>query len=532
MLSFDASPARVREATKIGYRLGLELSGIDAYWATQTVPTTIPGFNFTLKPYQAEGVAHLERWDGTALIADEPGLGKSAQVMAYAWRNRVFPMLAIVPKTLLLNWRREITLMLGQQLTVQIVGVSLSARRTEALKREWPHVTFSKTALPGFDVTLVNYDIVSRNQTALEAVGFNYVVVDESHKIKNAKAQRTQAILRLITGRVAVKQNGAAKTKWEVAHSGIARATFLSGTPMVNRPVELWTTVNTLAGWVPEFGEFFRFGTRYCNATRNRWGWDFTGHSNLDELNHLLTSTVMIRRRKSDVLSQLPPKTFVTVPLEFDRREYDSVAAAFEGRGDWRQGMDTLVRHGGRPAVSNEAIVAINKCREIAGLAKLGSAIEWILDYVEEGEKLVVFAHHQHMVDSVADAVRQAGIGVRVIRGGVGLEERAQAAEDFQNDPSVRVIVLNMASAGFGITLTAASACAFLQLPWSPSDMIQCADRVHRIGQVCNVTVYNLVAEGTCEEQIGELIMAKAEVSNQAIDGGANAELATMNPGK
>jgi SNF2 family DNA or RNA helicase len=119
-----------------------------------------------------------------------------------------------------------------------------------------------------------------------------------------------------------------------------------------------------------------------------------------------------------------------------------------------------------------------------------------------------------------------------VIRGGVSLEQRAQAAQDFQTRNDVQVIVLNIASAGFGITLTAARACAFLQLPWTPGDLIQAADRVHRIGQQDNVTVYNLVAEGTVEEDIGELIMSKAAVSNAVVDGGANRELADLNLGQ
>lgn len=530
MLEFAASPARVREATKLAYRYGIQLNeSVSDYWRSLPRVTQIPGFAFTLKPYQAEGVTHLERWDGNALIGDEPGLGKTAQVMAYAYKNRRFPMLAVLPKTLILNWRREITLMLGTQLSVLVVGFVPSQRRQAELKVQYPHVTFSKTPLPGFDVTLINYDIVARNQLALEEVGYDYVVVDESHKIKNAKAQRTRAILRLVTGREEVKNK---RNEWRVIHDGVRSVTFCSGTPMVNRPLELWTTVNTIAGWVPQFANFFKFAERYCNAHRNQWGWDFNGSSNQDELHQLLTDTIMIRRRKDDVLRDLPPKTFVTVPLEFDRSEYDAVARAFVGSSDWKKGMQTLVQYGGNPARSDDAIVAINKCREIAGYAKMQSAIEWILDYVEEGEKLVVFAHHQRIVDQITAAVKAAGVGVRMIRGGVGLEERAQAAQDFQTDPSVRVIVLNIASAGFGITLTAARACCFVQLPWTPGDLIQAADRVHRIGQLDNVTVYNLVAEGTVEEEIGELIMKKAEVANAVVDGGANRELATMNLGK
>lgn len=530
MLSFEATPTRVREATKLAYKYGINLNDtVNDYWKSLPKCNNIPGFGFTLKDYQAEGVQFLERWDGNVLLADAPGLGKTAQVMAYAFKNRRFPMLAVLPKTLILNWRREITLMLGSKLSVQIVGFVPSKSRQAELQVQYPHVTFSKTPMPGFDVTLINYDIVARNQLALEAIGYDYVVVDESHKIKNPKAARTQAILRLVTGREEVKGK---RDEWLVIHDGVKSVTFMSGTPIVNRPLELWTTVSTIADWVPQFSNFFKFATRYCNAHRNAWGWDFTGHSNEAELNQLLMDTIMIRRLKQDVLKDLPPKTFVTVPLEFDRREYDAVARAFEGRGDWKQGMQMLVQYGGNPARSDEAIVAINKCREIAGYAKLNSAIEWILDYVEQDQKLVVFAHHQKMVDEITAAVKAAGVGVRMIRGGVNLEERAQAAQDFQTDPAVKVIVLNIASAGFGITLTAAKACAFVQLPWSPADLIQASDRVHRIGQLGNVTVYNLVAEGTVEEEIGELIMAKAEVTNAVIDGGANQELTSMNLGK
>ena len=530
MLEFAATADRVREATKMAYSANMPIhSSVRDYWHTLPTETTIPGFGFTLKPYQAQGVAHLERWDGNVLLADEPGLGKTAMLMAYAFKHHRFPMLAVLPKTLILNWRREITLMLGTQLSVLVVGYVPSKRRQAQLKTEWPHVTFSHTPQPGYDVTLINYDILAKNLTALERVNYQFVVADESHKIKNPKAKRTAALLRLVTGQEEIRGK---RNQWRKLHQGVPRVTFATGTPLVNRPVELWSTVNTIASWVPAFGNFMKFATRYCNAHRNSFGWDFSGSSNESELNQLLLDTVMIRRRKEDVLKELPPKTFVTVPLEFDRGEYDAVSAAFEGTGAWKQGMDTLVKHGGRAAKSDDAIVALGKCREIAAYAKMASAVEWILDFVEGGDKLVVFAHHQRMVDDVASALQSAGIGVRVIRGGVSLEARAQAAQDFQTQNDVQVIVLNIASAGFGITLTAARACAFLQLPWTPGDMIQAADRVHRIGQLDNVTVYNLVAEGTVEETIGDMIVAKAVVANAVVDGGANSELSNLSLSK
>lgn len=516
MLSFDASPARVIAATKLAYTHGMQLHGIDAYWQSQPRVTHLPGLSFPLRHYQAEGVAHLEKWDGNALIGDEPGTGKTCTVMAYAYKNNRFPMLVILPKTILLNWRKEITLMLGTQLKILVVGWLPKKKDQQKLESAYPHVSFSKHPLPGFDVTLINYDIVVDKLHELENCKYDYVVLDESHKIKTLQAARTRAILRLVTG---TQYHSKPKVPTVKVHDGVKSVTFITGTPMLSRPVELWTTVHTLAAWVPQFKDFFTFAQRYCAAHQNQFGWDFSGSSNLEELHEVLTNTIMIRRCKTDVMSELPAKTYVTVPIDFNRTAYDAVAKAFEGHADWHTGMQTLVDHGGHPAQHSDVIVAINKCREIAALSKKDNAVQWILDYVEQGEKLVVFAHHQVMVDHIHDAVQQAGVGVRRIRGGVDLNSRAQAVEDFQNDPDVKVIVLNMNSAGFGLTLTAAKACAFVQFPWTPAEFDQCSDRVHRLGQTSNVTVYSLVAQDTVEEQIVDLIHAKRQVVDAVIDG-------------
>jgi SWI/SNF-related matrix-associated actin-dependent regulator of chromatin subfamily A-like protein 1 len=524
MLTFETTPKRVTEATKLAIKHRLNLSGVDEFWATRPQLTSIPGFALVLRQYQAEGVAHLERWNGSVLIADEPGTGKTATVLAYAHKNGVWPMLVIMPKTLLFNWCREIVAALGASRTILMVGSVPSQSRQAKLRQRYPTLSWSASPQPGYDITLINYDVVSRKLAQLEAISYQLAVIDESQKIKNADAARSQAILQLVSGMT----SGKTKQPPIRVHDGIPKVTFLSGTPILNRPLELWTTLRTIAGWVPEFSNFWSFAQKFCGATRNRWGWDFGGASNLDQLHDLLGRTIMLRRMKADVMKELPPKTFVNMPLEFDRREYDRVAGAFEGTVNWKEGMDALVRSGGRPAVSNEAIVAINKLREIAGLAKIPSVVEWASDFVEDGRKLVIFAHNTAVVDGIAAGLTKAGVTNRVIRGGVSLADRDQAVEDFQNDPMVRAIVLNIASAGFGLTLTAASACAFAQLPWTAAEVIQCADRVHRLGQTDNVTVYNLTAENSVEEEIGDLIMAKAAVANAVIDGGANVELAAL----
>lgn len=520
MLEFAATPARVREATKLAYRMNLPMfEGVQDYWANLPRVSEIPGFAFKLLPYQADGVAHLEKWDGSALIGDEPGLGKTAQVMAYAFKNDRFPMLAVLPKTLLLNWRKEITLMMGAQKSVLIVGIVPGKKRQAVLKKIHPHVTYSKVPLQGFDITLINYELLHRNLDSLERMRYTYVAVDESHKIKNPKALRTRALLRMVSGREEVKRG-----EWRVLHEGVRSITFMTGTPLVSRPVELWTTIQTIAEWVPQFNSFFKFALQFCAAHQTKFGWNFSGASNLLELNKLLTDTIMIRRRKDQVLKDLPEKIYSHVPLEFDRKDYDQVEAAFAHGLDWKAGFASLIKHGGQAPKSDAAIVAINKLREIAAYSKIESAAEWITDFVEQGDKLVVFAHYRNVIQQLKEKIEHCADydgRVVVIQGGVSPEERDAAVEAFQNDPQVRVILISHSAGGFGITLTAAHSVAFVELPWSPSEIQQCADRVHRIGQKNCVNVYVLMAEGTVEEDIAGMIMVKATVVDQAVDGGA-----------
>ena len=281
--------------------------------------------------------------------------------------------------------------------------------------------------------------------------------------------------------------------------------------------------MQTVAPWVPEFSTWMRFGFRYCNPRKTFAGWDFSGASNTSELNALLNKHAMLRRIKADVLKDLPPKVYRTLPLEFDRREYDKVEAAFNGV-NWQAGMEAIVRMRGNVAKSNDAIVAIQKLREIAAYAKLESAVEWIKDYTDEGEKLVVFAHNRHVIDTIKSELEkdpdyQGAVGA--IYGGVSDEARADAVLDFQNDPKVRIIIIGITAGGFGLTLTSAKAVAFIQLPWTPGEIGQCVDRIHRIGQEADsVTIYNLVAEGTIEEDMADMLIGKGQVLDAVLDNG------------
>jgi SWI/SNF-related matrix-associated actin-dependent regulator 1 of chromatin subfamily A len=518
MLSVAATCENARKIIRLATKYALNIDPKIYDITVRSVPNKIDGFNFTLKNYQAEGVAWLESQLGTGLLADEQGTGKTVQVMAYAHKNQKFPMLIVCPNTLKFNWRNEIIAMTSGTYKINVVGKKYSAKQLKVKKSKHPNVTYTKHPEPGHDIYIVNYDILSDNIENLLVLDIQFMAVDESHKIKNYAAKRTKAFVQLAKGVVEIQTSG--KKTIQAISKPIPSVVLMSGTPMVNRPSELFTSINTIADYVPEFSAWTRFAFRYCGARINGYGWDFTGASNTNELHTLLEKHVMLRRLKQNVLKELPAKIYTTVPLEFDRAEYDKVASAFDGV-DWKTGMDTIISMGGNVPKSDNAIVAIQKLREIAAYAKLDSAVEWIKDFVEENRKLVVFAHNRMAIDKIRDSLEQNNITTRVIYGGISDEDRATAVSDFQTDQNVTVIIVGITAGGFGLTLTAASAVAFIQLPWTPGEINQCADRVHRIGQTADsVNVYNLIAEGTIEEDISQMILSKGLVLDSVLDAG------------
>jgi len=523
MLNVPLNIDTARKVRRLSVKHGLNYDEtIDQFLNSIPRSTKISGFNFTLKDFQADGVAWLEANGGTGILADEQGTGKTVQVMAYIHKCKMVPALIICPNTLKFNWRNEIIAMTGSTYHINVVGKAYSKKETAKRVARHPNVIYSKTPVSNADLYVMNYDILAANVSNIEALNIRFMAVDESHKIKNQDARRTQAMIRLATGEYDEKLPGGRRRTVSTGHK-IGAVTLMSGTPLVNRPCEIYTSVRAVGSYVPEFSSFTKFAFRYCGATKNSYGWDFTGATNTDELNTLLNQHVMLRRLKADVLKELPPKTYRTIPLDFDRAEYDRVENAFAGV-NWQGGMEAIVRLGGNVPQSDAAIVAIQKLREIAGYAKLSSTVEWIRDYTEQGDKLVVFAHNRQVIETIkreleTDAEYQGAVAV--IYGGIKDEERADAVLRFQNDSQVRVILVGITAGGFGLTLTAARAVAFVQLPWTPGEISQCVDRIHRIGQDAdNVTVFNLVAEGTVEEDMAEMLIGKGQVLDAVLDAG------------
>jgi SNF2 family DNA or RNA helicase len=454
-------------------------------------PTTtdIHGLLGTLYPFQAQGVAFITSRDGRALIGDEMGLGKTVQALAYLQAHpAIRPAVVVCPASLKLNWARE------------------AVRWMEGVNVHVIDGRYNGGQLPKADLYVINYDVIPdkrngkqvQNGTGwwshLKAIKPQSIILDECHYIKNTKALRTRDTCKLC--------------------KGVPSVICLSGTPIVNRPIEMYNAINIIEPGV--FPSFWRYAQQYCGATHNGFGWDFSGATNTEELHDKLTRTIMLRRLKRDVLKELPPKVRTVVPLELSakcEREYQRADADLLGWLRETQGADAAAN-----ASAAEVLVRIEKLKQLCVRGKMKAALEWIHNYLEEAEKLVVFCTHTETIHAL---VKEFGeTQTVVIDGSVPGAQRQDRVDRFQADPTVRLFIGNIKAAGVGLTLTAASATCFLELGWTPGEHDQAEDRIHRIGQEADsVNAYYLLADSTIESEIATLLDEKRKVLASVLDG-------------
>jgi len=430
----------------------------------------VPGLGGTLLPFQRAGVAYALK-ARRCLIADEMGLGKTVQALSTLEAANAFPAVVVCPASLKLNWLREARKWLPMR-DCRILGKDIESDIREA------------------DVLILNYDILYKHVPALLLRELQGVVFDESHYAKKFGTRRTEACIslsRLIPIRLA-----------------------LTGTPILNRPVELGSQLFIL-GRLTKFGGWRQFTNRYCDPCYGYGGHlDLSGASNTRELAVLLRDTCMIRREKKDVLPQLPAKRRVTLRFDIDgRRNYNCE----EGRVFAGKGLPPLPE--------------VERLKQIAARGKMGAAVEWIENLLSSGEKLVVFAHHIEIQNTLLERFP----GAARILGEDSPAERQANVDSFQNDSSCNLIVCSLSVGGVGFNLHAASNVAFLELGWNPATHEQAEDRLHRIGQRRSVTAYYLLASGTIDEDIEAMIESKRAIVESVTgkpDARALADLAAM----
>jgi SWI/SNF-related matrix-associated actin-dependent regulator 1 of chromatin subfamily A len=474
---------KVASSMEAGEKLrdyGFDLSDDVALWldsfkgdtALEIEPIDVPGLNGDLMPFQQQGIAFIESRDGRALIGDEMGLGKTIQAIGYLQLHKERrPALIVCPASLKKNWYNEIIKWMPKPGDVQI----LQGRKPYPIEG---------------DIVIINYDILGTWENYLSKYRFEVSIWDECHFMKNSKAQRTKAAKKICKS-----------TK---------RVIMLSGTPIVNRASEFYNSISMVR---PDlFPSYWKFVHRYTNAKHNGFGWDFKGSKNGTELNKILTETIMIRRKKDDVLTELPPKLKSIVPFDlanratYNRAEANMIAWIRENEGAEKA----------EKASQAQVLVEFEKLKQLALDGKMKAIIDWTDTFLNSDQKLVLFATHTKTLDILEEKFKD--ICVR-IDGSTAQKKRQDIVDRFQEDDSIRLFLGNVKAAGVGLTLTAASNVAFVELPWTPGDFEQAADRCHRIGQEDTVNVWVLIAEDTIEESIAAILSKKQKTLDAVLDG-------------
>ena len=464
-----------------------------------------------LRPFQLEGFNFATKntdSTGRLLIADEMGLGKTVTSLAIMLAYEAeWPLLILCPASLRYTWPSEI----------------------EKFYPWMPHS--SVYVVKGFDdcdfysnphkkdrikVVIATYSLLQNRSAAarvLQQFKFKCVIADESHNLKEKNSQRCQLTMPLLMS--------------------AKRLLLLSGTPALAKPVELWAQLHCIN---PDlFGSYSNYTKMHCNARRSRFGWDVSGLSNADQL-HTKLKSVMIRRLKVDVLKDLPAKQRCIVPVTIQKSQHVKQCKDIISQlNETRSSVSSLVGEEASEA-HFEARKLLMQAYQASGVGKAQSVAEYVLDWLRGSstQKVLVFAHHKEVLDTIEAAVSKhlKGVGHIRIDGSVPPAERASRVKKFQSKAQVRLGLLSVTAAGVGLTLTAASSVIFAELHWTPGVLAQAEDRCHRIGQTNAVNIMFCVCKdedlsvdmslwkmlGKKTSNLGRVIDGERGVSMNAID--------------
>lgn len=440
----------------------------------------------SLMQFQWYGVNFALKRGGRCLIGDDMGLGKTIQAIAIA---RVYvenwPLLIVCPSSLRLNWREELLRWLADDLEDEEIRVVMTGKDIE------------KSLLR---VNIISYDLVRKvPEEFLRRC--QCVIADESHYLKSGNAQRTKAVTPLL--------------------KSAKRALLLSGTPALSRPVELFAQVNAVSNTL--FPSYNDYVTRYCNARQTYWGYDVSGSSHLDELHTILRGTLLIRRKKEEVLTQLPEKVRHVMWVETKAGPMKAVARKFQ---EFEQAK-AAVEDADTPEQANALSMRVkgiqNELYALSADAKIDAVLEFCKDTAESGCKFIVFAHHAKVVNKLDQYIQtKLKLGLIRIDGNTPQGDRQALCKKFQaDDNKYRVAVLSITAAGVGLTLTKATVVMFAELYWNPGTLLQAEDRAHRIGQRNSIFVNYLLAKKTLDESMWKTVRRKLTVVGQSLTGTA-----------
>ncbi|XP_052270914.1 DNA annealing helicase and endonuclease ZRANB3-like isoform X3 [Dreissena polymorpha] len=451
-------------------------------------------------PFQKQGVQFAVKKNGRCLIADEMGLGKTLQAISVAYYYKdEWPLLVIVPSSLRFCWIEEFEKWLPD---IDPASINLVQSGSDV------------SEIGTSQITIATFGLLSKATSrllkeALFSQGFKVVIVDESHYIRNIQTASAKTVVPLI--------------------KNANRRILLSGTPALARPVELYPQIDAICP--DKFGSWWHYTARYCDAKIEWIGKvkrrNVNGASNLQELQGLLCSELMIRREKAQVLTQLPPKQRQKVLFELKdsdlKKEIRSTFEELQPLLRKRAGQDrfeVLTGAGSHVTKDTNMLSLISRLYQLSGEAKIGPAKEYVEMLCENPKlKFLVFAYHHAMMNGLSESLHDKHVKFIRIDGETPPSERPHLVHQFQSDPDTRVAVLSILAAGVGLTFTAATLVVFAEMYWTPGTMVQCEDRAHRIGQSSCVAVHYLVAKDTMDEWVWSAVCKKTIVTSTTLTG-------------
>lgn len=439
--------------------------------------------------------------------------------------------LIIVPASLKINWERE-----WAKWDVKGLSIGIAGSKQERIPDTKPARYKAVHVWPDTDVVIINYEMVKNFPDQIKGKEWDYVICDESHMLNNSKTDRTRQVVGGGTGKKKIEPIRSKKWVW------------LSGTPILHKPVELWTMLSTFdeKGLGKNWLSYIR---KYCDGQKTHFGWDVSGSAHEEELGNYLREHFMVRRLKEDVLKELPPKTRhpIILPAEGlkkvvkkeyevfcdnlarldafnDDKEYSAEALKEMPEEEIKELIAQLIEDDALPDWHDNIhdldeadtihFEAMSTVREDTALAKLPMAQAYIDNLILAGEKVIVFCVHK----SVARALKERYPNAALVVGGMSAKNKQAEVDRFNEDEECNPIIGNLHAMGVGWTLVVSSHVVVVELPWDPSQAEQAEDRAHRIGQLNAVTVHYLLVNGSIECLMIDALLAKQEVIEKILN--------------
>lgn len=469
-------------------------------------PHATPG-GMELMRHQARLMAKVKEGHRTFLLADEPGLGKTAQALLAAAASKAYPLLVVVPNVVKTNWAREVELWTPKRTATVVHG---DGDDVDAFS----------------DVVIVNYEVLDRHVGWLSRFGFKGMVVDEAHFIKNMQSQRSKHVLALSKSIRTLKPD--------------ALMMALTGTPLIN-DIEDFRAIWQFLGWIDD--------KKPQPLLMNKL--EETGLTPADfgffaEARRAVVEMGIVRRKKVDVAADIPARRIADLPVELDGEAGRSIRAAEDALvarllDKYRRVLaakpdgarDDLIRavahaelEESKGTKSGENVFTM--VRKI-GQAKAVLAADYTAQLARSVGKVVFFAKHIDVMDAAEEHFARTGLKSISIRGDQTSAQRQREIDAFTGDPEVHVAVASLTAAGVGLNLQAASNVVLAELSWTSAEQTQAIDRVHRIGQSEPVTAWRIIAAHTIDAKIAELIDSKAGLAARALDGSDEEVVAESN---